>query len=109
MKIFRTFSCIIFVTIFVGGCADSNPLIGKWSLKPGQENTAFALCKTLLFEDDLYACGGLAEKATYDIKDNRVIVHGKTGISFIIFVKDQNTLVTEGFGMGTTTYGRSSY
>ena len=109
MKNLFTALGLIFIVLFFTGCSDSNPLIGKWSLKPGQENTAFALCKTLLFEDDLYACGGLAEKATYDIKDNRVIVHGKTGISFIIFVKDQNTLVTEGFGMGTTTYGRSSY
>ena len=100
---------VVFVAAALSACGQPNPLIGTWKLKPGQANAQFMPCTELRFEKKLEACGGLAEKVSYDVRDGEVIVHGASGLSAVYTVIEKNTISIEVPGVGTMVFGRYSY
>jgi hypothetical protein len=86
---------LLILSTFLVSCGSSNPLIGSWEVVPGQKSARFFPCKIITFEKSLSSCAGLAEKVSYEIRKESVIVHGELGISAIYKIISNDQISVE--------------
>ena len=58
------------------------------------------------YADDLNSCGSIAEKVSYEIKGNKVVAHGASGLSSVFTIVDENTLSMDVPLTGALYYSR---
>jgi hypothetical protein len=111
--IMSTIKNIIIFSLVISliGCT-KNPLLGKWKVKPGQ-NELFVMCHEIEFRENLTKCGSIVEEVEYEVDGNIVIVSSALGDSMGMKVAyevlDHNTIQLEIPYAGKLTYGRSNY
>ena len=102
---------LLSLLVFLIGCT-KNPLLGKWKVKPGQ-NDLFVMCPEIEFRENLSRCGSIVEEVEYEVDGNIVVVSSALGDSLGMKVAyeiiDHNTIQLEIPYAGKLIYGRSNY